>query len=118
DPRAQRPPGHSRRSRPQNRDRRAYLSGKTDIHALSKRQSMNVPYFHSLLEYRRLCYHPAQEARATYGIGRRMSEISIGRFQVVGTLGTGAHSTILHIRRTADSKNYALKVVPISGPQD
>ena len=38
---------------------------------------------------------------------------SIGRFQVLGTLGKGAHSTILHIRRTADSKQYALKVVPI-----
>jgi serine/threonine protein kinase len=43
---------------------------------------------------------------------------SIGRFQVVGTLGTGAHSTILHIRRSADAKNYALKVVPIGGPED
>jgi serine/threonine protein kinase len=40
----------------------------------------------------------------------------IGSFQVVGMLGTGAHSTILHIRRSADSKNYALKVVPINGP--
>src|SRR6516225_766994 len=38
---------------------------------------------------------------------------SIGRFQVLGTLGKGAHSTILHIRRTGDSKQYALKVVPI-----
>jgi len=37
----------------------------------------------------------------------------IGRFQVLGTLGKGAHSTILHIRRTGDSKQYALKVVPI-----
>jgi len=42
----------------------------------------------------------------------------IGKFQVVGTLGTGAHSTILHVRRNADSKNYALKVVPIDGPGD
>jgi eukaryotic-like serine/threonine-protein kinase len=43
---------------------------------------------------------------------------SIGNFQVLGTLGTGAHSTILHIRRTADSTQYALKVVPISTPDD
>ena len=37
----------------------------------------------------------------------------IGSFQILGTLGTGAHSTILHIRRSSDSKQYALKVVPI-----
>src|SRR5260370_5760568 len=43
---------------------------------------------------------------------------SIGNFQVPGTLGTGAHSTILHIRRRADAKHYALKVVPIGGATD
>jgi eukaryotic-like serine/threonine-protein kinase len=37
----------------------------------------------------------------------------IGEFQILGTLGTGAHSTILHVRRSADGKQYALKVVPI-----
>lgn len=42
----------------------------------------------------------------------------IGTFQVLGTLGTGAHSTILHIRRSADSKQYALKVVPIDSKAD
>jgi serine/threonine protein kinase len=47
-----------------------------------------------------------------------MSVTSIGKFQILGTLGTGAHSTILHIRRSADSKQYALKVVPIGGPDD
>jgi serine/threonine protein kinase len=47
-----------------------------------------------------------------------MSEFQIGRFQVVGTLGTGAHSTILHVRRSADGKNYALKVVPLEDPED
>ena len=47
-----------------------------------------------------------------------MSDMRIGKFQVVGTLGTGAHSTILHIRRTEDSKHYALKVVDISEPGD
>jgi eukaryotic-like serine/threonine-protein kinase len=37
----------------------------------------------------------------------------IGKFTVLGTLGSGAHSSILHIRREADSKEYALKLVPI-----
>ncbi|HBI42323.1 MAG TPA: serine/threonine protein kinase [Planctomycetales bacterium] len=47
-----------------------------------------------------------------------MSEMQIGKFQVVGTLGSGAHSKILHIRRAADGRNYALKVVPIDGPEE
>lgn len=47
-----------------------------------------------------------------------MSEVSIGQFQVIGTLGTGAHSTILHIRRSADGRNYALKVVPLDSKED
>ena len=42
----------------------------------------------------------------------------IGAFQVLGTLGKGAHSTILHIRRSADGRQYALKLVPINGPKD
>src|SRR5207244_1027371 len=42
----------------------------------------------------------------------------IGKFQVLGTLGSGAHSSILHIRRSSDSKHYALKVVPIGRKQD
>jgi serine/threonine protein kinase len=42
-----------------------------------------------------------------------MSEFRIGKFEVLDTLGTGAHSTILRVRRAADGKNYALKVVPI-----
>jgi serine/threonine protein kinase len=42
----------------------------------------------------------------------------IGKFQVLGTLGSGAHSSILHIRRSADSTQYALKVVPLDGPED
>src|ERR1700745_3007815 len=46
------------------------------------------------------------------------ARVAIGKFQVVGTLGTGAHSTILHIRRSADARPYALKVVPIGGPED
>ncbi len=47
-----------------------------------------------------------------------MAGNSIGKFTVLGTLGTGAHSIILHIRRQSDSTQYALKVVPISGPED
>jgi serine/threonine protein kinase len=47
-----------------------------------------------------------------------VDDIRIGRFQVVGQLGTGAHSTILHIRRSADAKHYALKVVPIKGKEE
>jgi serine/threonine protein kinase len=47
-----------------------------------------------------------------------MSAIRIGKIQIVGKLGTGAHSTILQVRRSADAKHYALKVVPIGGPQD
>jgi eukaryotic-like serine/threonine-protein kinase len=42
----------------------------------------------------------------------------IGSFQILGTLGSGAHSTILHIRRSADSKQYALKVVPLETKED
>ena len=42
----------------------------------------------------------------------------IGKFTVLGTLGSGAHSSILHIRREADSKEYALKLVPIEDKDD
>jgi eukaryotic-like serine/threonine-protein kinase len=42
----------------------------------------------------------------------------IGNFQIMGTLGSGAHSTILHIRRSADGKQYALKVVPLEAKED
>src|SRR5262245_6586387 len=42
----------------------------------------------------------------------------IGKFQVLGTLGQGAHSTILHVRRSSDSKQYALKVVPLGSKED
>lgn len=47
-----------------------------------------------------------------------MNESPIGQFQVLGALGAGAHSKILHIRRSADSRNYALKVVPIEGKDE
>ena len=42
----------------------------------------------------------------------------VGKFHVLGTLGRGAHSTILHIRRSLDSRQYALKIVPIGGRDD
>jgi serine/threonine protein kinase len=43
---------------------------------------------------------------------------SIGKYAVVGTLGKGAHSTILHVRRAADSREYALKIVTLDQPGD
>ena len=43
---------------------------------------------------------------------------AIGKFQVLGTLGQGAHSTILQIRCQSDGRQYALKVVPIEGKED
>ncbi len=43
---------------------------------------------------------------------------SIGKFQVIGKLGSGAQSIILHIRRSADGKHYALKVVPLTDAGD
>jgi eukaryotic-like serine/threonine-protein kinase len=38
---------------------------------------------------------------------------NIGKYSVLATLGKGAHSTILHVRRAADSREYALKVVSL-----
>src|SRR6185437_1248663 len=46
------------------------------------------------------------------------SESRIGSFQILGTLGSGAHSTILHIHRSADGRNYALKVVLIKSKEE
>jgi eukaryotic-like serine/threonine-protein kinase len=42
----------------------------------------------------------------------------IGKFTVLDTLGNGANSSILHIRREEDSKEYALKLVPIEDKDD
>jgi serine/threonine protein kinase len=47
-----------------------------------------------------------------------MSDFTIGKFQVLGQLGSGAHSSILQVRRQADGRSYALKVVPINGAED
>src|ERR1051326_4346608 len=49
------------------------------------------------------------------GCGDRMK---IGKFHILGTLGTGAHSTILHIRRAEDARHYALKVVKIDAADE
>ena len=42
----------------------------------------------------------------------------IGKFTVLDTLGSGAHSSILHVRREDDRKEYALKVVAIEDKDD
>jgi serine/threonine protein kinase len=42
----------------------------------------------------------------------------IGRFTVLGTLGSGAHSSILHVRRADDDREYALKLVAIDSKDD
>jgi serine/threonine protein kinase len=46
------------------------------------------------------------------------NDVRIGKFQVVGVLGAGAHSKIVQIRRSTDGANYALKIVPIAGPDE
>ncbi|MBA4062281.1 MAG: serine/threonine protein kinase [Isosphaera sp.] len=42
----------------------------------------------------------------------------IGKFTVLGTLGSGAHSSILLVRRAEDDREYALKMVPIEDKDD
>lgn len=42
----------------------------------------------------------------------------IGKFHVLETLGSGAHSSILRIRRLEDDVEYALKIVPIEDADD
>ncbi|MCI0701264.1 MAG: serine/threonine protein kinase [Planctomycetia bacterium] len=42
----------------------------------------------------------------------------IGKFTILNTLGTGAHSSILHVRRSDDENEYALKLVPIEDKDD
>ncbi len=44
-----------------------------------------------------------------------MAMDSIGKFSILATLGAGAHSSILHVRREADGRDYALKLVNIDG---
>src|ERR1700686_2213617 len=58
----------------------------------------------------------AQGERLNAGLPR-MPE-TIGKFQVLGELGKGAHSTLYHIRRLSDSRQFALKMVPIEDKED
>jgi len=43
---------------------------------------------------------------------------TIGTFQILAELGKGAHSTIYLIRRHSDSRQFALKVVPLDDAED
>lgn len=47
-----------------------------------------------------------------------MADEKIGKVKILKTLGTGAHSTILHVRREADAREFALKLVPIETDDD
>src|SRR5262249_14309386 len=42
----------------------------------------------------------------------------IGKYSVLGQLGTGAHSTILHISRHEDGRPYALKIVNVDSAEE
>jgi eukaryotic-like serine/threonine-protein kinase len=42
----------------------------------------------------------------------------IGKVQILNTLGQGAHSSIVHVRRSEDGREYALKLVPIESDDD
>ena len=50
--------------------------------------------------------------------GAPMAIDKIGKFTILDTLGSGAHSSILHIRRAEDEREYALKLVPIDDKDD
>lgn len=47
-----------------------------------------------------------------------MSFDRIGKVQVLETLGTGANSSILRVRRADDGKEYALKIITIDNEDD
>ncbi len=42
----------------------------------------------------------------------------IGKFKILETLGAGANSSILKVRRDEDGKEYALKVIPVGDEDD
>jgi eukaryotic-like serine/threonine-protein kinase len=42
----------------------------------------------------------------------------IGKVQILNNLGQGAHSSIVHVRRAEDGREYALKLVPIEKEED
>jgi serine/threonine protein kinase len=43
---------------------------------------------------------------------------SIGKFTILDTLGSGAHSSILRIRRAEDEREYALKLITLEDKDD
>jgi serine/threonine protein kinase len=45
-----------------------------------------------------------------------MGYARIGKFTILAELGVGAGSRVFHIRREADSREYALKLVPADSP--
>lgn len=47
-----------------------------------------------------------------------MTVSRIGPVEVLATLGQGAKSTVVHVRRAADRKEYALKLVPVGRPAE
>jgi serine/threonine protein kinase len=47
-----------------------------------------------------------------------MKITTIGAFEILAHLGEGAGSRVLHVRRAADGKDYALKLVPIACEKD
>lgn len=47
-----------------------------------------------------------------------MASERIGKFLVLETLGSGAHSSVLRIRRESDGREYALKLIPIEEADD
>ncbi len=47
-----------------------------------------------------------------------MADEKIGKVKILATLGTGAHSTIFHVRRESDGKDFALKIVPVETEED
>src|SRR5262245_31801548 len=42
----------------------------------------------------------------------------IGKFKVLNTLGAGANSSILHVRRDEDDLEYALKIITLEDDDD
>ena len=44
--------------------------------------------------------------------------MKIGKFSVLATLGAGAHSSILRVRREEDGREYALKVVSVDDDEE
>src|SRR5215207_8386485 len=66
----------------------------------------------------RVVYHSPDHSTHLSARGAPMAIDKIGKFTVLGTLGSGAHSSILHVRRADDDREYALKMVPIDSKDD